>query len=250
MCMTYFMACLYLDKLGKLVVTVAGLSDLQRVVGVEIQSDNGTTIADLQLEPGAHSSSNMFGSAFFMPSIPFRLLFRALDECGLDVLRIVPTLVKPQSLQLRSVQPGEQTKILEPGNAADITFKLHNTGETNDFVVIYDDVLGFGAEIQIFIVDEEIRRRRSEEMGSRPTVVKRNVTLERGQTAIINVIITPPEHAELGDRNTAVISVADKTGEIVNRVEMEMIVAPAVNDSLCSLRMSCIVLYVLFLGDR
>ena len=204
---------------------------MDSVVGVELQSDNGTTLIDqLQLEPGRETSHNLFGSAFVLPSTPFRILFRAVDHCGLDVLRFVPKLVKPQPIQLQGLQPAEKTRLVEPGKTVDIEFKLHNTGETNEIEVVFTDDRGYDADINIIILDleEPQRRRRDEESVSRVTIVKKKVTLKPGQTAVVTIVVKPPEQAELGDSNTATVEVVDNTGVTLNSIELDMVVAPTV----------------------
>jgi hypothetical protein len=233
-------------KLGKLVLTIVGLTDLASVTGVDIQTDNGTTINQLQLEVGHGTSNNLFGVAFPLNPTPFRILFRAVDHCGFEVLRYVPKLVKPQPIQLQDFQPVEKTRLVEPGKTVDIGFKLHNTGETNDFEVVFTVREGFSAEITIDIIDileeeqshnvntttdqlpKELRERRDENSVNNATVVKEKITLKPGQTAAVTIIVKPPEKAELGELNTAKVEVVDNTGETINSLELDMVVAPEV----------------------
>lgn len=234
------------SKLGKLVLTIVGLTDLASVTGVDIQTDNGTTINQLQLEVGHGTSNNLFGVAFPLNPTPFRILFRAVDHCGFEVLRYVPKLVKPQPIQLQDFQPVEKTRLVEPGKTVDIGFKLHNTGETNDFEVVFTVREGFSAEITIDIIDileeeqshnvntttdqlpKELRERRDENSVNNATVVKEKITLKPGQTAAVTIIVKPPEKAELGELNTAKVEVVDNTGETINSLELDMVVAPEV----------------------
>lgn len=211
-----------------MVLSISGLEDIASVDGIDLVDAEGDVIETVDLEEGTVHSTHLYGAAFFPPSQEFRFRLRGHDSCGYRFNRFSTTTIKAQTVSFGV--KGYTESVVSPGKFTNVTFQLHNSGETNDFVIDVRDDLGTldSLNVDVFdVVADDLlvdRRRRG---SSRLT---KTVTLKRNQKARVTVTFGPPEETKIGSVNTATLTASSEDGETFNYVVLQIVVVPELND--------------------
>ena len=220
------------DTLTKVVLNVDGLDQTNDANGfmVDLINRMGNAIETHEPEQGFGYSTNLLGFAFVAPSTPFRLRLRGADRCdGDDLVRVSPTETTAQTLAFASADSNLEN-VIEPGGFTNATFVLHNSGQTDDIIVAYNDEQGFGESISVTLFDEPItttkRRRRRRGLSD----ITHTFTLEANQSATVTIRYGAPTSAEFGQSNTATLTASTSGGETFNYVSFQVVVTPDEQD--------------------
>ena len=217
----------FLDKLARVVLTVAGLSSLANVSDMIVVSESGAILGSYPLEQGQRGSSNLFGAAFFPPSDPFRLGLRAIDECNHPVTRLVNTVVTAQPFVAKLVNPVSTNQLVKPGNRSHVSFKLYPSDELSTITVAvnldeFGDLEGGSLDVIVVNESESTRNRRSLPPAGQNNTLTRTVSLKKGQIAIVTFSFSVAKDADVGRSSSATIVVSE--GESFSYIPVEVVV--------------------------
>lgn len=95
----------------------------------ELRAKDGTLLAVLPLSNRPGDERNEFSGDVVLPSQPFLVYVRGLDEHGLPYQRVMPSRVTPQTVKISQPSP----KSLPIGDATNYLFTVTNLGAEGDF---------------------------------------------------------------------------------------------------------------------
>ena len=195
---------------------------------IDLIEGNGTIIDSYVAEQGNGYSTNLFGVAFSPPRQPFRLQVHGTDKCGYNFTRVSDTEIKAQTIQFMSGDSNVDN-VVEPGSFTNATFILHNSGETDTFTVLYNDDLGFGEDLTVTIINDDVESGRKARAADS---LSKNVKLKQNQSALVTATIGAPSGAAIGQVTTATITASSQSGSTFNYVVVQVVVTPEEQDDI------------------